>query len=63
MKSVLFCRVSSIEQEEVGYSLPSQQKLLSEYSEKKGFSVIRSFAISESASGKHQRKAFIEMIK
>lgn len=63
MKSVLFCRVSSKEQEEVGYSLPSQQKLLSEYSEKKGYSVVRSFAISESASGKHQRKAFIEMMK
>ena len=63
MKSVLFCRVSSKEQEEVGYSLPSQQKLLSEYSEKKDFEVARSFAISESASGKHQRKAFIEMMK
>ena len=63
MKSVLFCRVSSREQEEVGYSLPSQQKLLSEYSDRKGFVIDKTFAISESASGKHQRKTFIEMMK
>jgi site-specific DNA recombinase len=62
MKAVLFCRVSSREQEETGYSLPSQQKLLSEYSNKKGFSVTKVFLVSESASGKKQRTIFNEMV-
>jgi len=35
MKTILFARVSSREQEETGYSLPSQKKLLKEYAEKK----------------------------
>lgn len=62
MKTILFCRVSSREQEETGYSLPAQEKLLKEYSDKKDFKIIKTFSISESASGKHQRKAFDEML-
>ncbi|MDE2590627.1 MAG: recombinase family protein, partial [Patescibacteria group bacterium] len=62
MNTVLFCRVSSKEQEETGYSLPSQEKLLKEYSTKKGFSVAKTFLISESASGTKQRKVFNEML-
>jgi site-specific DNA recombinase len=62
MNAVLFCRVSSREQEEVGYSLPSQQKLLTEYALKKEFSIARAFLVSESASGKRQRQAFNEML-
>ena len=62
MKTILFCRVSSREQEETGYSLPAQEKLLKEYSEKKEFKVAKTFSISESASGKYQRKSFDEML-
>ncbi len=62
MKTVLYSRVSSREQEETGYSLPAQEKLLKEYSEKKGFSIAKKFSISESASGQYQRKTFNEML-
>ena len=62
MKSVLFCRVSSKDQEDGGYSLPAQEKLLKEYAEGKGFKVIKVFAISESASGTKQREVFTEML-
>ena len=36
IKAILYCRVSSKEQEETGYSLDAQEKLLKEYAEKKG---------------------------
>jgi|WetSurMetagenome_2_1015567.scaffolds.fasta_scaffold08608_2 site-specific DNA recombinase len=62
MQAILFCRVSSREQEEAGYSLPSQQKLLTEYALRKNFSVSKTFLVSESASGKNQRQAFNEML-
>lgn len=60
--SVLYCRVSSKEQEETGYSLPSQEKLLSEYAHRKDFSVIKVFSVAESASGSKQRVVFTEMM-
>ncbi len=60
--SVLYCRVSSKEQEETGYSLPSQEKLLKEYSNRKGFSIVKVFSVAESASGSKQRKVFAEMM-
>lgn len=63
MKAVLLCRVSSKEQEETGYSLPAQEKLLKEYSEKKDLKVDKVFSISESASGSKQRKLFTEMLR
>lgn len=62
-KSVIYARVSSKEQEETGYSLESQEKLLREYSSNKGFRVERVFSISESASHKNQREKFGEMMK
>lgn len=62
MKAVIFCRVSSKEQEETGYSLPAQEKFLREYADKQGLEVARVFAISESAAGTIQRKTFNEMI-
>src|SRR3989344_3723295 len=63
IKAVLYCRVSSKEQEEAGYSLPSQEKLLKEYADRKGFVITKTFSIAESASGAKQRKVFDEMIK
>ena len=62
MKAVLFCRVSSREQEETGYSLPAQKKYLRDYAQRNNFSIAKIFAVSESASGKVQRKVFNEMI-
>ncbi len=62
MKAVLFARVSSREQEETGYSLPSQEKLLKEYADRRGFRIAKRFSISESASGLNQRKTFNEML-
>jgi site-specific DNA recombinase len=61
MKTILFCRVSSKEQEETGYSLDAQEKLLKEYAEKKKLSVEKVYKISESASGKQVRKLFNDM--
>ena len=62
IKAVLLCRVSSKEQEESGYSLPAQEKLLKEYSQKKSFKSTKVFSISESASGKKQREIFDQMM-
>ena len=62
MKSVLLCRVSSKEQEETGYSLPAQEKLLTAYAERCGYEVPKVFYISESAGGKKQRELFDEMM-
>lgn len=62
-KTVIYARVSSREQEETGYSLDAQEKLLREYSEKKDYEVVRVFRITESASGKQIRKTFGEMLQ
>ena len=61
-KAIIYCRVSSKEQEETGYSLPAQEKLLKEYSQRKGFDIAKVFSVAESASGAKQRKVFSEMI-
>lgn len=63
MNTIIFCRVSSRDQEESGYSLPSQEKLLTEYSERKSFTVSKIFSASESASGRKQRQLFDDMLK
>jgi len=63
MKAVIYARVGSKEQEETGYSLPAQEKRLKEYAERNGFEIAKVFSVSESASGKHQRKVFDEMLR
>ena len=62
MNGVLLCRVSSKDQEETGYSLSSQERLLTSYAERKEFSVSKIYSISESASGRKQRAIFTEMM-
>ncbi len=62
-KSVIFCRVSSREQEETGYSLDAQEKLLRDYADRNELEVIKVFSVSESASGRKQRKNFEDMMK
>ena len=61
-KTILFCRVSSREQAEEGYSLDAQMKLLEEYANKHDFEIAKIYKISESASGKQIRKSFLEML-
>ena len=39
MKAVIYARVSSKDQEQEGYSIPAQLKLLKEYAQKEGFDI------------------------
>lgn len=59
-KAVSYCRVSTKDQE-TGYSLDSQEKLLKEYQKDK-FTIAKTYRISESASGRQIRKTFNEML-
>ena len=62
-RCILYCRVSSKEQEEKGYSLEAQEKLLSTYADRNNLLISKTFKISESASGKQIRKTFNEMLR
>lgn len=61
-KAVGYARVSSKDQEDTGYSLPAQEKLLRDYADRNGYELVKVFAIQESAAGKIQRKIFHEMM-
>ncbi|MFA6026534.1 MAG: recombinase family protein [Ignavibacteriaceae bacterium] len=61
-KCIIYCRVSSKEQEDRGYSLEAQEKLLTEYAVRNELNAVKIFKISESASGKQIRKTFNEML-
>lgn len=60
LKAVILARVSSKGQEDEGYSLDSQVKLLSSYCEGKGLVIAKTFKITESASKATQRRTFKE---
>ena len=62
-RAVILARVSSKAQEDEGYSLDSQVKLLSGYCATKGFVVERVFKIAETASKEQSRKIFKELMK
>lgn len=62
-KAVIYARVSSKEQEDTGYSLPAQIKLLQDYAERKNLKIVKIFSVAESASGAKQRKVFSEMME
>src|SRR5579871_5115917 len=59
--AVLYARVSSKDQED-GFSIPAQMKLLREYALKQGFKIIREFVDVETAKCAG-RKEFGEMVK
>ena len=61
-KCIIYCRVSSKEQEDKGYSLEAQEKLLKDYAGRNEFGIAKIYKISESASGKLIRKTFSEML-
>src|SRR5690349_14079365 len=62
-KAVILARVSSKSQEDEGYSLDSQVKLLRSYCENKYLAVAETFKIAESASKTSQRRIFKEAMK
>jgi site-specific DNA recombinase len=57
-KAVIFARVSSKAQEDEGYSLDSQLKLLRSYCQKKQLTVVKEFKIAETASKAQRRTEF-----
>jgi len=57
-KAVILARVSSKSQEDEGYSLDSQVKLLENYCDGKGLIAMEIFKITESASKSMQRNVF-----
>ncbi len=61
-KAVLYCRVSSKEQEDEGFSIPAQARLLKEYAERNSFEVIAEFVEAETAK-KAGRKSFEQMLR
>jgi site-specific DNA recombinase len=60
--AVILARVSSKSQEDEGYSLDSQLKLLEGYCENKGLNVVKVFKIAETASKEQSRKIFHELL-
>ena len=60
--AVILARVSSKSQEDEGYSLDSQLKLLKSYCENKGLIVVKIFKIAETASKEQNRKVFHELL-
>ena len=65
MKSVIYARVSSKEQEQEGYSIPSQLKLLNDYALKNVYKVIKEFVDIETAkrAGRENFNLMIEFLK
>ncbi len=61
--AVILARVSSKSQEDEGYSLDSQLKLLHGYCENKDLRVIKIFKITETASKQQSRKVFQELMR
>lgn len=61
-RAVILARVSSKSQEDEGYSLDSQLKLLHGYCDKQDFEVVKIFRIAETASKEQSRKVFHEML-
>jgi site-specific DNA recombinase len=61
-KAVIYARVSSKEQQESGFSIPSQKRLLQDYATKNHFEVVRIYEEAETAK-RSGRNAFNEMLK
>lgn len=60
--AVILARVSSKAQEDEGYSLDSQLKLLQGYCDSRNLHVIKVFKIAETASKEQSRKVFHELL-
>ena len=62
MKSILYVRVSSKEQEREGFSIPAQRNLLREYARNNKITVVQEFEDVETAK-KAGRREFGNMVK
>ena len=62
-RTVAFARVSSKAQEEEGYSLDAQLKVLKQYCREHKLNVVTEFRISETASKNERRTVFREMLR
>lgn len=65
MKTVIYARVSSKEQEQEGYSIPAQLKLLNDYALKNNLKVIKEFKDVETAkqAGRENFNLMVEFVK
>ena len=63
IRTVTLARVSSKSQEEEGYSLDAQLKLMRQYCSERKLNVITEFRISETASKNERRTVFREMLR
>ncbi len=61
-KCILFCRISSIGQQE-GFSLEAQERIGNEYALRKNFHLIKTWKVTESAWTDAVRKQFNEMLE
>lgn len=61
-KAVILARVSSKAQEDEGYSLDSQLKLMRSYCKSKKLTIVMEFKITETASKEQRRKVFHELV-
>jgi site-specific DNA recombinase len=59
--AVLWTRVSTREQEQ-GFSLDAQLRLLRDYAQRNNLKIVKEFVVPESASGRQERKKFQEML-
>ena len=60
--AIIYIRVSSREQQQEGFSLGAQEKLLRDYAKRSGFTIVLVFQDVETAKSKG-RKQFGEMVK
>jgi site-specific DNA recombinase len=65
MKAVIYARVSSKEQEQEGYSIPAQLKLLKEYAAKNNYQIVKEFVDIETAkkAGRENFNTMIQFVK
>lgn len=62
-RAVSIARVSSKRQEDEGYSLPAQKRLLTSYARERNLHVLETFEIAETASKTQQRRIFQHAMK
>lgn len=60
--ALLYVRVSSKEQEKEGFSLDAQEKLGLDYAKRKGFEIVKTWKVSESA-WREERISFNQMVE
>lgn len=61
-KAIILARVSSKAQEDEGYSLDAQLKLMRDYCKSKTLTAVKEFRVAETASRQERRKVFQELL-